>query len=79
MTEELKKDPLEDFSVTLEYTIKEVNELLTLLAQLPYAQCIGAMNSIHQQVGPQFEKAKAALEAVKKSQEKNKNESKAAS
>jgi|GEM_PF-3236464 len=69
MTEELKNNPLDDFSVTLEYTVKEINAILNLLAQLPYINAIGVINSIHAQVGPQFEKAKVNLEAVMKAKE----------
>ena len=57
---------LDDFTVTLEYTIKEVNGLLNLLARLPFVEAVGAINSIQVQVGPQFEKAKAGLDAVLK-------------
>lgn len=77
---ETSNNPLDDFSVTLEYTIKEINALLTLLAKLPFVESVGAINSIQTQVVPQFEKAKASLDAVlKTAKEEAKDESKAAS
>lgn len=63
---------LDDFTVTLEYTIKEVNGLLNLLARLPFVEAVGAINSIQVQVGPQFEKAKAGLDAVLKAKDEPK-------
>ena len=72
---EASSNPLDDFSVTLEYTIKEINALLTLLAKLPFVDAVGAINSIQVQVSPQFEKAKASLDAVlKTAKEEAKNE-----
>lgn len=59
-------NPLDDFSVTLEYTIKEINALLNALGKLPFIDAIGAINSIQMQVAPQFEKAKSSLDAVLK-------------
>jgi hypothetical protein len=71
---------LDDFSVTLEYSVKEINSILSLLAQLPYIQVIGVINSIHHQVGPQFQKAKTSLDAVLKTAKKEgKDEPKATS
>jgi hypothetical protein len=59
-------NPLDEFSVTLEYTIKEINAILQVLGKLPFIDAIGPINSIQMQVGPQFEKAKASLDAVLK-------------
>ena len=59
-------NPLDEVSVTLEYTVREINALLNLLGKLPFVDAIGAINSIQVQVGPQFEKAKAGMDAVLK-------------
>jgi len=66
--------PLDDFTVTLEYTVKEINALLNLLGQLPFVQAMGAINSIHVQVGPQVEKAKASLDAAIKASKEGAND-----
>ena len=39
-------NPLDDFSVTLEYTVKEINAILQVLGKLPFIDAIGAINSI---------------------------------
>jgi hypothetical protein len=59
-------NPLDEVSVTLEYTVREINALLNLLGKLPFIEAVGAINSIQVQVGPQFEKAKAGMDAVLK-------------
>ena len=79
MSNEVSNNLLDDVSITLEYTIKEVNALLTALAQLPFGEVVSVINSIHTQVGPQFEKAKASMDAVVKASEEAANESKTAS
>ena len=61
-----ESNPLDDFVVTLEYSVKEINALLNILAKLPFTDAVGAINSIQVQVGPQFEKARAGLEEVLK-------------
>jgi hypothetical protein len=66
VSEQPSNNPLDDFSVTLEYTIKEINAMLNVLGKLPFVDAIGPINSIQMQVGPQFEKAKASLDAVLK-------------
>ena len=65
MNEEVSS-PLDDFVVTLEYTIKEVNALLGVLAEVPFGKSYMAINSVQMQVAPQFEKAKASLDAALK-------------
>ena len=63
--------PLDDVSITLEYTVKEINALLNLLGQLKFIDAVGAINSIQMQAGPQVERAREALEAaIKASKEK---------
>lgn len=64
MSEQQTSNPLDSFVVTLEYTVAEINAILNLLGQLPFIQSVGPINSIHVQVGPQIEKAKAGLEAA---------------
>ena len=78
MSEEVSS-PLDDFVVTLEYTIKEVNALLGVLAEVPFAKSYMAINSVQVQVAPQFEKAKASLEAAIKASKEKSDEPKAAS
>ena len=73
MSEEVSS-PLDEFTVTLEYTVKEINALLNVLAKLPFVEAVGAINSIQVQVGPQFEKAKASLDAVLRSAKKESND-----
>jgi hypothetical protein len=67
-------NPLDDFSVTLEYTIKEINAMLNALGKLPFIDAIGPINSIQMQVAPQFEKAKASLDAVLKTAKEGAND-----
>jgi hypothetical protein len=55
---------LDEVTITLEYTIKEVNALLNLLGELPFLKAVGAVNSIQVQAGPQVERARAGIEAV---------------
>lgn len=67
-------NPLDDMSVTLEYTIREVNAMLNALGKLPFIDAVGPINSIQVQVAPQFEKAKASLDAVLKATKDTTNE-----
>ena len=66
------KELLDDFNVTLEFSVKDINSLLNILAQMPFIQVVGFINEIQNQAGPQVEKARKSLEAVA---EVNKNES----
>jgi hypothetical protein len=68
----MSKELLDDFNVTLEFSVKEINGLLNVLAQSPFIQVVGFINEIQAQAGPQVEQARASLEAVEKAQ---KNES----
>ena len=68
----MSKELLDDFNVTLEFSVKEINALLNVLAQSPFIQVVGFINAIQEQAGPQVEQAKQSLEAVEKAQ---KNES----
>lgn len=79
MKEKTASHPLEDFVVTLEYTVKEINGLLNLIGKLPFGEAYMAINSIQMQVGPQVEKAHASLEAALKATKEKSDESKTAS
>jgi hypothetical protein len=62
-------DLLEDFNVTLDFSVKEINALLNVLAQSPFIQVVGFINAIQSQAGPQVEQAKKNLQAVEKANE----------
>jgi hypothetical protein len=64
----MSKELLDDFNVTLEFSVKEINALLNVLAQSPFIQVVGFINAIQAQAGPQVEQAKKNLEAVEKAQ-----------
>jgi len=58
---------LDDFVVTLEFSVKEINALLNILnmpIQVPAVTLVNFINAIQMQALPQVEKAKAGLEAV---------------
>jgi hypothetical protein len=58
---------LNDFAVTLEFSVQEVNALLNILNtpnQVPAITLVNFINMIQMQAGPQVEKAKAGLEAA---------------
>lgn len=77
MTQETN-NPLDDFSVTLELAVREVNALLNILNtpnQVPTTTFVAFINLIQQQAGPQVQKAQESLAAVAKAQ----NEPKATS
>lgn len=59
---------LDDFNVTLEFAVKDINVLLNVLAKCPFIEVAGFINEIQRQAGPQVEKAKTSLEAVEKAQ-----------
>ena len=64
----MKQELLDDFNVTLEFSVKEINALLNVLAQGSFIQVVGFITAIQKQAGPQFEQARASLEAVEKAQ-----------
>jgi hypothetical protein len=72
--QQTNNNPLDEISVTLEYTVKEINAMLNALAKLPFIDAVGPINSIQVQVAPQFEKAKASLDAVLKANKDAANE-----
>jgi hypothetical protein len=58
---------LDDFSVTLEFSVREINALLNILntpIQVPAVTLVNFINAIQVQALPQVEKAKAGLEAA---------------
>jgi hypothetical protein len=71
MTEEIKKDPIDDEIINFSFTVGQVNQILHILGNAPYLASANLIAYIQMQGEPQF---KAILEA-----EKAKNESKATS
>jgi len=71
MTDEIKKDPLDDEIINFSFTVAQVNGMLQILANTPYVVSAGLIGLINMQGEPQF---RAAIERV----EKAKNESKTA-
>jgi hypothetical protein len=74
MTEEVK-NMLDDFVVTLEFPVKEVNALLNILNTpnaVPTTTFVAFINMIQQQAGPQVQKAQDSLAAVAKAQDESK-------
>jgi hypothetical protein len=62
---------VDDFVVTLEMSVKEVNALLNVLNTpnaVPTTTFVAFINMIQQQAGPQVSKAQESLEAVAKAQ-----------
>lgn len=58
---------LDDFAVTLEFSVREINALLNILnmpIQVPAVTLVNFINAIQMQALPQVEKAKAGLEAA---------------
>ena len=71
MTEEIK-NMVDDFVVTLEFSVKEINSLLNVLNtpnQVPTTTYAAFINMIQQQAGPQVQKAQDSLAAVAKAQD----------
>ena len=64
----MSKELLDDFNVTLEFSVKEINALLNVLAQGSFIQVVGFITAIQKQAGPQVKQAKDSLEAVEKAQ-----------
>lgn len=76
MSEEVKEAPsVDDFAVTLEFAVKEINALLNILNtpnQVPATTLVAFINLIQQQAGPQVLKAQESLAAVAKAQDESK-------
>jgi hypothetical protein len=65
---------VDDFVVTLEFAVKEVNALLNILNtpnQVPATTLVAFINLIQQQAGPQVLKAQESLAAVAKAQDES--------
>jgi hypothetical protein len=63
---------IDDFAVTIELTVKEINTLLNMLnmpSQVPATTAVAFINLIQQQAGPQALKAQESLAAVAKAQD----------
>lgn len=74
MTEEVK-NMLDDFVVTLELSVRDVNVLLNVLNiphQVPATTLVAFINMIQQQATPQVQKAQEGLAAVAKAQDESK-------
>ena len=62
MTEEIKKDPLDDAIINFSFTVAQVNQILHILGNAPYLMSANFIGYIQMQGEPQF---KAAIEALK--------------
>lgn len=75
MSENNQLPSVDDFVVTLEFAVKEVNALLNILNtpnQVPATTLVAFINLIQQQAGPQVAKAQESLAAVAKAQDESK-------
>ena len=62
---------VDDFAVSVEFTVKELNALLNMMntpLQVPTTTWMAFMNLIDQQAGPQVKQAQDSLAAVIKAQ-----------
>jgi hypothetical protein len=66
MTEEMKKDPLDDEIINFSFTVAQVNGLLQILANTPYVVSAGLIGLINMQGEPQF---RAAIERAGKAKD----------
>jgi hypothetical protein len=65
---------IDDFSVTVELTVKELNALLNMLNNPIHTNAISLVAFIQlleMQAGPQIERAQAGLKAVEEAQKKD--------
>lgn len=67
MTEEIKKDPIEDAIINFSFTVGQVNQILHILGNAPYIASANLIALIQMQGEPQF---KAAIEAEKEALKK---------
>jgi len=65
MTEEMKKDPLDNEIINFSFTVAQVNGLLQILANTPYAVSAPLIGLINMQGEPQFRAAIERLEKAK--------------
>ena len=71
MTEQQQqqKDPLDDEIINFSFTVAQVNGLLQILANTPYAVSAGLIGLINMQGEPQF---RAAIERLEKAKDEPK-------
>ena len=72
MSENKELPSVDDFVVTLEFAVKDVNTLLNILnmpSQAPVVTLAAFINGIQMQAGPQVQKAQDSLAAVAKAQD----------
>ena len=69
MTDEIKKDPLDDEIINFSFTVAQVNGLLQILANTPYVVSAGLISLINMQGEPQF---RAAIQRVEKAKDEPK-------
>jgi hypothetical protein len=75
MSENKELPAVDDFVVTLEMSVKEVNALLNILNTpnaVPTTTFVAFINLIQQQATPQVQKAQESLAAVAKAQDESK-------
>jgi hypothetical protein len=65
MTDEIKKDPLDDEIINFSFTVAQVNGLLQILANTPYVVSAPLIGLINMQGEPQFRAAIERLEKAK--------------
>ena len=68
---------IDDFSVTFEFTVGQLNTWLNMMNNPMQGQTVAWMwyiNELQRQAEPQITKAQAALEAIKKTEEKKDEE-----
>jgi hypothetical protein len=70
-----QENVLDDFVVTVQFSIKEINSLLNILntpTQVPATTLVAFINLIQQQAAPQAQKAADSLAAVAKAKDEPK-------
>ena len=73
MTHEV--DPIDDFNVTLDFSVKEINMLLNVLNTpnvVPTTTFVAFIDKIQKQALPQIQQAQQALDAVAKANDEPK-------
>jgi len=68
MTEQIKKDPIEDAIINFSFTVAQVNQILNILGNAPYIASANLIGLIQMQGEPQFKAAIAAEQAKNESQ-----------
>jgi hypothetical protein len=66
MTQEIRKDPLDDEIINFSFTVAQVNSFLQILANTPYAVSAGLIGLINMQGEPQF---RALVDKLKKAKD----------